>query len=103
MEELERRIGERVTLVTVYPFDSCPAPGDGFALPPSGAAGRGEARTVQLVDRFRDTVSDGWGRYPGSVHLIDASGRVVYKRTRLIAAEIVAAVARTQGGAPPPN
>ena len=92
MEDLYRRIGEGVTLVTIYPFDSCPTVGDGSAEPPSGTEEREEAPSAQLVDHLRNTVLEEWGGYPGSVHLIDASGKVVYKRTRLIAVEIVAAI-----------
>ena len=101
MEELHRLIGKRVTLVTIYPFDSCPTAGDGAAVPTSGTEEREEAQTEQLVDRLRNTVMERWGGYPGSVHLIDASGKVVYKRTRLIPGEIVAVIGERGGGVPP--
>ena len=47
------------------------------------------ASTVQLADDPFDPVAEQWGRYRGSVFLVEQGGRIVYKRTRLVRDEVV--------------
>ena len=86
MEEVLEEVGEEVTLVTVYPFDSCPTdPASAVARTEQG----GSALTIQLVDDPLTPVAERWGHYPGSVFLVEEGGRIAYKRTRLVLDEVV--------------